>query len=285
MIKIQELLYERGLIFNNGFVILKLFGGAGILRIMTKKLLIANWKMNPASLQEAEQLCQGYAGAAPLFKNVEVVVAAPFVYLDRLSKVFRAMDYALEISLGAQDMFWESAGAYTGQISPAMLKDMGVQYVIIGHSERRHMGETNVIVNKKVRAAGEVGLKVVLCVGEESREKGFEEAKAYIEQQLAHALEGIDGRHGDIIIAYEPVWAIGTGTPDTPEDAVQMIDFINELLLTRYQFPLPRILYGGSVNAENAHGFLSREEIDGALVGGASLNAEAFAKIAGLVNN
>lgn len=251
-----------------------------------KKLIVANWKMNPQSLREAEGLAQEYAALAPRFKNVDVLVAPPFVYLDRLSKVFRAMDYSLPAMLGAQDVFWEEAGAFTGEVSPLMLNDLQVKYVILGHSERRlSMNETDEMINKKVARALAGRLNVILCVGELKRtpEGGLAPAQAYVAAQLTAALAGVPESSlqnlDALVVAYEPVWAIGTGIPDTPEETVAMVTFIKQFLAAHYPLPAARVLYGGSVNGANAKSFLQCKEIDGALVGGASLKPEEFAAI------
>lgn len=244
-----------------------------------KKLLIANWKMNPPAVNEAVRLAHGedFSG---------VVVAVPFVFLESVKKVLK------RAGLGAQNVFLEEPRAATGEISPAMLKKIGVRYVILGHSERRRLaGETDEMINKKVRAALKAGLRVVLCVGEPTRvtrdkKQGLKRAKSYVKKQLEKDLRGISlslvaGRLS-LIVAYEPVWAISAvsgGVSDTPEAAAEMISFIKKTLYPKSYTLNPKVLYGGSVTAKNAAGFLRRPEIDGALVGGASLKAGEFKKI------
>lgn len=204
-------------------------------------------------------------------KDAETVICPPFPYLADFNK--------RNFRLGAQDVFWEnlrSGGTYTGEISAAMLKDFGAEYVIIGHSERRALGETDEIVNKKLKTALAAGLKVIFCVGEpkDVRRKGEGASRQYVRNELRAGLSGVKKsflKH--IFVAYEPIWAIGTGIADKPEDAVNMAIFIKKLLPVR-------ILYGGSVNSKNAGRFLKRKEIDGALVGAASLNPKEFKKIA-----
>jgi len=242
---------------------------------MKHKLLIANWKMNPENAKEAVKLARA--------ENLSsVVICPPFVYLESVAKLLKTDNLKLKAQLGAQNIFLSEPRAATGEISPAMLKKIGAEYVIIGHSERRRLlGETDELINRKVLAALKVGLKVVLCVGEPQREtrdkrQGLRAAKNYIRKQLEKDLRGISlslvaGRLS-LIIAYEPIWAIGTGVPDNPKSAVEMISFIKNFLKTK-------VLYGGSVTAKNAAGFLNCPEIDGALVGGASLNAKEFKKI------
>ena len=227
------------------------------------KILVANWKMNPGTVREAIQLAR-----ASDKKNV--VIAPPFVYLNEVRQIIR------HASLGAQDLFWAEKGAYTGEISPMMLKKSGVRYVILGHSERRrYAGETDATVNKKVKAALARDLSVILCVGEDwkVRKSGLGAAKAFVRNQLAKDLKGISGT-SKILIAYEPVWAIGTGKADHPKDTAEMGWYI-KLVAGRNV----RVLYGGSVNRRNAARFLKEKEISGVLVGGASLRAKEFKRI------
>ncbi|HEY4496907.1 MAG TPA: triose-phosphate isomerase, partial [Candidatus Paceibacterota bacterium] len=187
--------------------------------------------------------------------------------------------------LGAQNMFWGDLGAYTGEISWRQLKRLGVEYVILGHSERRkYLDETDELINKKVSAALRVGLNVILCVGEplNIRRKGISIAKKFVKSQLLKNLRSTNKLKSHLtnklIIAYEPVWAIGTGKPDKPESAVEMSTFIKSIVMSQLSV-LPPVLYGGSVDAKNAEGFLSNDLIDGALVGGASLKSKEFQKI------
>lgn len=214
---------------------------------MSSKLLVANWKMNPQTAAEAIQLARA-------IDKKNVVIAAPFVYLANLKLKIKNSE------LCAQDVFWQEKGAYTGEISPMMLKKLGVEYVIIGHSERRVLGETDEIINKKIKAALSVGLKIILCVSE----------KKFIQNQIRKDLKGI--KIINLIIAYEPTWAIGTGKADTQENSKKVLNFIKSLFKDKL-----KVLYGGSVNSKNAAGFLNM--FDGLLVGNASLNAKEFGKI------
>jgi triosephosphate isomerase len=220
------------------------------------------------------------------------VVAPPFVYLSDLSKV---KSQKSKVALAAQNIFWEDSVAYTGEISPKMLKNLGVEYVIIGHSERRkYLNETDGMLNKKVLASLKAGLKVILCVGEPKRELGIKnyelgikKAKNYIENQLQKDLKGLSmvkGQMSNVIVAYEPVWAINTGHFDTPKDALEMIKFIKNLLATRYSLNSIKVLYGGSVDSKNIADFLKHPEIDGALIGHASLKAGEVKKIIKIVS-
>ncbi len=239
-----------------------------------KKLIIANWKMNPASEKEAVKLAAKTEKGA-LKSGNDVVIAPPFPFLASVKKVLK------KAKLGAQDDFWENQGAYTGEISPAMLKSFGVKYVIAGHSERRRLGETDDAINKKVKASLKIGLKPVLCVGEplEVRKKGLAAAKNFVKGQLKKDLKGVS--QSGLIVAYEPVWAISTNKgakPDKPEDSLEMIRFIKAFLRKERKMK-PAVLYGGSVTSKNAESFIQYQDINGALVGGASLKSEEFIKI------
>ncbi len=245
-----------------------------------KKLIVANWKMNPESASEAVSLARGIEKGISKSGN-EVVIAPPFPFLSVVKKVLK------RAKLGAQDDFWEEKGPRTGEVSPAMLKNLGVKYVIIGHSERRWLGETDEIINKKIKATLKAKLKPILCVGEhlETRKNGLAAAKGFVKAQLKKDLKGLPAtsyklQATRLIVAYEPIWAISTNKnalPDKPEDSLKMIQFIkSQLPATKYQIP---VLYGGSVTSKNAKSFLQYKEIDGALVGGASLKAEEFNRI------
>ena len=222
--------------------------------------------MNPDSASEAVSLAKGTEKGISKSGN-EIVIAPPFPFLAVVKKVIK------HAKLGAQDDFWENKGAHTGEVSPAMLKNSGVKYVIIGHSERRWLGETDEMINKKMKATLKAGLKPILCVGEhlETRKKGLAAAKNFVKTQLKNDLKGVPV---GMIIAYEPIWAIGSGKPDKPEETVEMARFIKSIAGSK-----AKVLYGGSVTSKNAKSFLQYNEIDGALVGGASLKAEEFNKI------
>lgn len=218
--------------------------------------------------------------------NTEIIVAPPFIYLANL-KVGKLKN----LKLGAQDIFWENAGAYTGGISPKMLKNLGVEYAIIGHSERRkYLNETDEMINKKVLAALKAELKVILCIGEDLsiRKRGKKAVEKFIKSQLEKDLKGllgVKGRVSNVVVAYEPIWAIGAGHSDTPQDAVEMIKFIKNLLTTRYSLNSIKVLYGGSVDSKNIVNFIKHSEIDGALVGHASLKAGEVKKMILLTNS
>jgi triosephosphate isomerase len=206
--------------------------------------------------------------------GVEVVLCPPFISIAAVAEVLKGSP----IGLGAQNMHFEEKGAYTGEVSPLMLRGL-CQYVILGHSERRHhFGEADELVNKKLKAALAWGLKPILCVGERLEEKEKGEAQAVAERQLRGALEGVADSDG-LVVAYEPVWAIGTGRAATPADAQEMMGFLRRILGELYGGSTAqalRLLYGGSVTRDNVAPFLKEPNIDGALVGGASLKAEDF---------
>ena len=252
---------------------------------MAKKYIIANWKMNPSSSEEAIRLVRGILSQT-LPKNIELIIAPPFIYLDLVKKNFFAKGGSAfggknEIKLAAQNVGWFERGAFTGEISGLMLKNIGCDYVIIGHSERRHkIGETDEMINLKLKAAFKAGLNPILAVGE--KERGDDIIKV-LNSQIKSDLYGIDASEiGRLIIAYEPVWAIGTGLSDTPDHALSSALLVRKIIGNLYTpdfaIDLP-VLYGGSVTAENAADFISQTGINGALVGGASLNIEEFLKI------
>lgn len=229
---------------------------------------------------DAVALVKSLGKAVEGIENVEVVVCPPFTALDAVA----AECSDLGISLGAQNLHWEASGAFTGEISPVMLKDVGCKYVIIGHSERRqYFGETNETVNAKIKAALEHKLTPILCVGEtlEQRETGVTDR--ICREQVIEGLKDIDSRLlKDIVVAYEPVWAIGTGKSASAKDAEHVINYIRLVLsdlLGADTAEKIRIQYGGSVKPDNIEELMAQPNIDGALVGGASLKAESFASI------
>lgn len=259
---------------------------------MIKSLIIANWKCNPATQIEARHLFDFVIGELKDIKNVEVVLCPPFVWLPVLGS-FKPSE---AFSAGGQDLFWEKQGPYTGEISPLMLKDLGCEYVIVGHSERRqHLGETDEMINKKLKAALKNRLKPILCVGEKIRDSFDNEGRPenyinpIVEEQLKKALESIDkSRVADIVVAYEPIWAIGSGEPDTPDDALSASLLIRKTIVKMFDSRALankiRVIYGGSVDSKNIASFANQDGIDGVLVGGASLNASEFVKIVLRIN-
>lgn len=228
-----------------------------------KNLIAANWKMNPISQKEAEEFFKSIKTGVKE-TNAEVVVCPPFVYLPILKG----------LPLGAQNCFYEETGAFTGEVSPAMLKDSGVEYVIIGHSERRkYFGETDETINKKIIKALAAGLKIIFCIGETAEERDTGKKNEVLQKQTQQGLKDIVDID-NISVAYEPVWAIGTGNNCGVEETKESIDFIRKFVK-----PNTRILYGGSVKSENSGLYVKESGANGLLVGGASLNAEEFVKI------
>ena len=245
---------------------------------MRKKVIAGNWKMNmlpDETIKMIEELAPLVEGA-----QSEVILCVPFT--DLFYALLTAQN--TNIKIGAQNMHWEENGAYTGEVSAKMLKSIGVEYVILGHSERRqYFNETDETVNKKLKKAFEVGLNPILCVGETLEEREAGKANEIVTNQIRKAFEGITNVQATkTIIAYEPIWAIGTGKTATAEDANNMICNIRQEMSNLYgQMTAQRVIiqYGGSVKASNCKELFSTSDIEGALVGGASLNADEFAKI------
>ena len=248
---------------------------------MRRKLIAGNWKMN-LTYKDSEKLAKEIIAEIDEkhLNKMDVLVCPTYVSLGIVNKTIKDT----RIKLGAQNLFCENNGAYTGEISAEILRSVGCEYVIIGHSERRnYFHETNSLINKKIKKALEFGLKPILCVGESLIEREDEIYEGIIEKQVTEALTGISEENiSDIVIAYEPVWAIGTGLNATPDQASQIHAFIRTVIQKLYSekaADVIRILYGGSVNEQNAMEMLSAQEIDGALIGGASLKPEDFGKI------
>jgi triosephosphate isomerase len=231
------------------------------------------------TISETEQYAQEFLQLKKNTERIDLVICPPFTGLAKLRAVCKE-----QINLGGQNMFWENSGAYTGEISADMLLSCGCRYVIVGHSERRRLfNESNSIVNRKMKIALEKRLIPVLCVGETLQERENKLAYDIVSEQLREGLAGLEPPGHSWAVAYEPVWAIGTGENAYPDDAQVMAAFIRAELGT-FNKSLPsytRILYGGSVTENNAAAFFAQADIDGALIGGASLNAETFANIAG----
>lgn len=242
-------------------------------------LVAGNWKMN-GTIEGSLQLIQAMLPGLVEIKDVQQLVCPPFTAISSVSKVLLGTG----IAVGAQNLYWERSGAYTGEISPLMLSEL-CSHVIIGHSERRaYFGETDESVNKRVRSALDHDLIPIICVGETLEEREAQRTNEVVSRQMDLAIKGINAEESDqIIVAYEPVWAIGTGRAATPDDANGVIaQSIREVLSKAFGETCAqaiRVLYGGSVKAENASQFFRETEIDGALVGGASLNADTFIEI------
>jgi len=243
---------------------------------MRVPMIAGNWKMN-TTVSEAIKLVSEMRSPLDEITNVDKVICPPFVSLAPVRELIKGSS----IKLGAQNLYFAEKGAYTGEISPLMLADL-CEFVIIGHSERRqYFSETGEIINKKIRATLGAGLTPILCVGERLEENEAGRTEEVVTEQLWSSLAGIDNPQG-LLIAYEPVWAIGTGKAATGKQANKTIGFIRQTISQKYGKRIAqdlRILYGGSVTAENAAEFMKQPEIDGALVGGASLKATEFLSI------
>jgi len=248
---------------------------------MRKRFVAGNWKMNTdgrSSVELAQGVARGAAGLAGA--KVHVALIPPFVYLQSVVKAVSSSG----IAVGAQDVYIEPKGTFTGEISPAMLKDVGCTHVLCGHSERRHViGETDDLVGKKVTAAISGGLLPILCVGELLEERDAGQTEAVVARHLKTGLAGLGvDKMSAVTIAYEPVWAIGTGRTATPQQAQEVHAFIRGLLADMFDKKLAqeiRILYGGSAKADNAKELMAQKDVDGLLVGGASLKADEFVRI------
>ncbi len=245
---------------------------------MRKPFIAGNWKMNK-TISEAKELVSSLKELVKDVKDVEVGVCPPDIDLPDVVEIAKDSN----IKVGGQNMHWEESGAYTGDVSPVMLKELGVEYIIIGHSERReYYNETDEQVNKKVQSAYEHGLKPIICVGESLEERKAKETREVVEEQVRKALKGLNQKQvSQAVVAYEPLWAIGTGESASAKQANQVISYIRDVIETDYLEAAEdvRIQYGGSVKPHNIEEFMAESDIDGALVGGASLSADSFAEI------
>ncbi len=246
---------------------------------MRTPIIAGNWKMNKTASEARAFFCE-FIKLIKDVKDVEIIFAPPFTALSAATDA--AKDTKIKIS--AQDMFWEEKGAYTGEVSPVMIKDAGCSHCIIGHSERRqYFGETDEAVNKKIKTALKFDITPIVCIGENLKEREANKTVKVIETQLQGGLTGLSeiDMHR-IILAYEPVWAIGTGKTATPAQAQEVHKFIRDYIRKKAGDKIAngmRMLYGGSVTPENINGLMAEEDIDGALVGGASLKPDSFAGI------
>jgi triosephosphate isomerase len=243
------------------------------------KFIAGNWKMYTHAAV-AEQLARGVVAGLGRNSAVQVAVCPPFPYLAHVADVVRGSP----VALGAQNLYPEKEGAYTGEVSPAMLLDVGCRFVILGHSERRHvLGESDAFIQRKVLAALSAGLSAIFCVGETLQQRQSNQTEAVLQSQLENGLKGVPpDLLARLVIAYEPVWAIGTGQNATPQQAQEAHAFLRQRCAKMFgeerATSLP-IQYGGSVKPDNAAGLLHQPDVDGALVGGASLNADSFLAI------
>jgi triosephosphate isomerase len=247
----------------------------------TRKLIVGNWKMNPLSLEEVKEITDAVKRTIKKTKQVTAVLCPPAVFL---AEVTRAVQNTKDVYTGGQNTFTEAQGSFTGEVSPMMLASVGAGYVIIGHSERRKMGETDEQISAKVRLALEAGLSVIVCVGESVRDAQVKYLEV-VSGQIKSAFAGVTVKQlPQMIVAYEPVWAIGKDSkgPMTPRDLYEMTIFIKKVLSELYEQKIAmktQILYGGSVNAETSAGLVKEGEVSGLLVGRESINPEGFAGI------
>jgi triosephosphate isomerase len=245
-----------------------------------KPIIGGNWKMHLGTPTEAVSMIKKLKPLVKGIRNVDVVIAPPFTALNSAIRELKKTS----VNVAAQNMYFKDAGAFTGEVSSLFLKDIGVKYVILGHSERREIfGETDDLINKKIKKALEVSLIPIVCIGENlnAREEG--RTKEIIQNQMEFSFKDITSHEmAKIVLAYEPIWAIGTGKTATPEQAEEIHIFIREILKQKYGEKVAdetRIQYGGSIKPANAKSLFSKENIDGGLVGGASLNSESFYEI------
>lgn len=244
---------------------------------MAKKIVIANWKMNPQTLKEAKVISKGIVKACQKLKKTTVVIAPPFPFLAALS-------LSKKVFLGSQDAFWGSVGAQTGEVSVSMLKSLKVSYVILGHSERRLLGETDAFVAKKILGALKAGITPIVCIGERERDN-HGDYLSFIENQIRSTLQGISRKEiAKIVIAYEPVWAIGKTAAEAMDSRKlhEMTIFIHKTLVSmfgRENAEKVRLIYGGSVESSNAHDLIVNGNVSGFLVGHASLDPKGFGEI------
>ena len=249
-----------------------------------KTIIAGNWKMNKTA-SDTKKFAEELKAIMPRAKWCETVVCVPFVNIPAALKAFKDM----RVSVGAENLFYEPSGAYTGEVSAEMLKDLGVKYVIIGHSERRqYFGETDIIVNKKVHAALEAGLHPIICVGESLEQREMDVTMELITLQVKSALSGVSAEKArKCVIAYEPIWAIGTGKTATAEQAGEVCTAIRTVIRGLYGARVARsitIQYGGSMNPKNAAELLAQGDVDGGLIGGAALKADQFVEIINAAN-
>ncbi len=253
---------------------------------MARNYVIAgNWKMYKTN-SEALQLANQIKIKTTDIKKTKMVICPPATALSVVNEVIKDSS----VALGAQNLYWEKEGAFTGELSPGMIKSTGATYAIIGHSERRqYFGETDETVNKKIKAALENGLNPIVCVGESLEEREANITSKIVSRQISGALDGLDAAEAaKLIIAYEPIWAIGTGKTATPEQAQEVHKIIRDLIRSLYNDQVADgmvIQYGGSVKPENAQILLSQPDVDGALVGGACLKADSFSEIIHIAEN
>ena len=249
---------------------------------MRTPIIIANWKLHK-TVRESLSFVEKFKSLTGRFYDRDIVICPPFTALYSVSKALEGSP----VKVGAQNVAYAEKGAYTGEISPEMIRDTGCNYVIIGHSERRkYFGETDEMINRKIRIAESYGLIPVICIGESEEDRSSGKTKEVLHRQLLEAIKGFTSSQVEkFVIAYEPVWAIGTGKVATPELSVEVIESLRRKVSSEHSYSVAskvRFLYGGSVKPENSKSFLCQKEIDGLLVGGAGLDPESFYSITGL---
>ncbi|MFX1377860.1 MAG: triose-phosphate isomerase [Promethearchaeota archaeon] len=247
---------------------------------MRRPIIGGNWKMNRGSPKEAIQMLESFIPLVKGINSVDIVICAPFTVLTVVYEILNKTN----IKLGAQNMHFDEKGAYTGEVSPIFLKDIGVEYVILGHSERRDIfNESDALINKKLKKALSMGLKPIVCIGEHLNERESGKTKYIIEYQMNETFKNLTKAEIlKTIIAYEPIWAIGTGKTATPDQAEEIHVFIREILTRKFDKETAkaiRIQYGGSIKPDNAEDLFSKKNIDGGLVGGASLQSDSLFQI------
>ncbi|MEK7151139.1 MAG: triose-phosphate isomerase [Patescibacteria group bacterium] len=254
------------------------------------KIIIANWKANPVTLEEANDLLDFYVEEISKYQNIQLVICPPFVYLEEVAKKITNLKFKISnLFIGAQDVFWEKSGPYTGEISTDMLKNFGVTHVLVGHSDRRYPpvggGESDEVINRKIEAVLNADITPILLVGERSRD---DDRRVVLEQQLSDGLAGLVAEQvSKALITYEPVWAISTAPDaesDNPTNAIEAVKIIQEFIFKTYNLKPITCLYGGSVNQSNVADFLKHQEVCGAVIGGASLRKEEFREVLRIVS-
>jgi triosephosphate isomerase len=245
---------------------------------MKKRIIVGNWKMNPVTLEDAKKLLKSVKKVSDKLKSVTVVACPPFVYISALTKSKKVST----VAIGAQDSYFEAQGSYTGEVSPLMLKDLGVTYAIVGHSERRSKGETDESISKKVNILLEMGINTILCVGEKERSENGAHLD-FLKEQIKNSLNKVSKKNiSKLIVAYEPVWAIGAKEAMSAENIYEMTIFVRKVLSDIYghdQAISTPVLYGGSVNFRNTLDIFVKGQVDGLLVGRESVNSDGFAEL------
>ncbi|MFX1309387.1 MAG: triose-phosphate isomerase [Promethearchaeota archaeon] len=247
---------------------------------MRKPIIGGNWKMNRGTPEESKEMLKNLIPLVKGIYNVDIVILAPFTVLTNAYKILKDTN----IKLGAQNMYFEEKGAFTGEISPKFLKNIGVEYVILGHSERRDIfKESDELINRKLKKALSINLKPIVCIGEHLKEREAGKTKEIIDYQITETFKDLTKEEIlKTVIAYEPIWAIGTGKTATPEQAEEIHIYIRDLLSKRYDKETAesiRIQYGGSIKPNNAESLFNKKNIDGGLVGGASLESDSLFQI------